>query len=78
MTPERLRAEVEETSAGILSKGPLAVQLAKLSVHMGAETDMKTALMLERLSQAVLFNSEDKNEGARAFLEKRKPSFEGR
>lgn len=78
VTPERLRAEVEETSAGILSKGPLAVQLAKLSVHMGAETDMKTALMLERLSQAVLFNSEDKNEGARAFLEKRKPSFEGR
>lgn len=78
VTPERLRTEVEETSASILAKGPLAVQLAKLSVHMGAETDMKTALMLERLSQAVLFNSEDKNEGARAFLEKRKPSFEGR
>ncbi|WP_281658575.1 enoyl-CoA hydratase-related protein [Halobacillus sp. Cin3] len=78
VTPERLRTEVEDTCASILAKGPLAVQLAKLSVHMGAETDMKTALMLERLSQAVLFNSEDKNEGARAFLEKRKPSFEGR
>ncbi|WP_226580784.1 enoyl-CoA hydratase/isomerase family protein [Halobacillus litoralis] len=78
VSPEALLEEVEKVSAKILAKGPLAVQLAKVSVHMGAETDMKTGLMLEKLSQAVLFNSEDKNEGTTAFLEKRPPLFQGR
>lgn len=76
-SPEHLLDEVREVSEKILSKGPLAVQLAKLSVHMGTETDLKTGLMLEKLSQAVLFNSKDKNEGTKAFLEKRTPVFKG-
>lgn len=76
-TPEQLLDKVREVSEKILSKGPLAVQLAKISVHMGTETDMKTGLMLEKLSQAVLFNTEDKNEGTKAFLEKRAPVFKG-
>lgn len=76
--PDSLLAKVEEVAGQILAKGPLAVKLAKLSVHMGAETDMKTGLMLEKLSQAILFSSEDKNEGTSAFLEKRKPNFKGR
>ncbi|QHT47740.1 enoyl-CoA hydratase/isomerase family protein [Bacillus sp. SB49] len=76
--PEHLKAKVEEVSAKILAKGPLAVQLAKLTVHMGAETDMKTGLLLEKLSQAILFNSEDKNEGTKAFMEKRRAVFQGK
>ncbi|MBX0357613.1 enoyl-CoA hydratase/isomerase family protein [Halobacillus sp. Nhm2S1] len=76
-SPEDLLDKVREVSEKILSKGPLAVQLAKLSVHMGTETDLKTGLMLEKLSQAVLFNSKDKNEGTKAFLEKRTPVFKG-
>ncbi|WLR49185.1 enoyl-CoA hydratase-related protein [Halobacillus litoralis] len=76
-SPENLLDKVREVSEKILSKGPLAVQLAKLSVHMGTETDLKTGLMLEKLSQAVLFNSKDKNEGTKAFLEKRTPVFKG-
>lgn len=76
-TPEQLLDKVREVSEKILSKGPLAVKLAKISVHMGTETDMKTGLMLEKLSQAVLFNTEDKNEGTKAFIEKRAPVFKG-
>jgi enoyl-CoA hydratase len=75
--PENLLGKVEEVAGQILAKGPLAVKLAKLAVHMGAETDMKTGLMIEKLSQAILFASQDKNEGTRAFLEKRKPNFQG-
>ncbi|WP_075035455.1 enoyl-CoA hydratase/isomerase family protein [Halobacillus dabanensis] len=78
VAPEELQDKVEEVSKKILAKGPLAVQLAKVSVHMGAETDMKTGLMLEKLSQAILFNSEDKNEGTKAFLEKRSAVFQGK
>lgn len=76
--PEALLEKVEEVAAQILAKGPLAVKLAKISVHMGTETDIKTGLMLEKLSQAILFNSEDKNEGTSAFLEKRKANFQGK
>jgi enoyl-CoA hydratase len=76
--PENLLEKVKEIADKILAKGPLAVKLAKISVQMGAETDMKTGLMLEKLSQAILLNSQDKQEGTSAFLEKRKPNFIGK
>ena len=40
--------------------------------------DPGTGRNLERLGQSILKKSEDHSEGARAFLEKRKPSFKGR
>lgn len=68
----------KETVRTILSKGPLAVRLAKLAVKSGFETDQRTGQVIERLAQALLFESEDKLEGTSAFLEKRKPDFKGR
>ena len=67
-----------ETAGQILSKGPLAVRLARLAVQTGLETDQKTGLVVERLAQALLYASEDKREGTSAFIEKRKPHFKGR
>jgi len=67
-----------ETTGAILSKGPLAVRLAKLAVQTGFETDQRTGLVVERLAQSVLYASEDKREGTSAFLEKREPEFKGR
>ncbi|SDI48298.1 enoyl-CoA hydratase [Alteribacillus bidgolensis] len=72
---DELLTKTKEWAGSILAKGPLAVRLAKLSVNLGYETDMKTGLAIEKLSQAVLFDSDDKTEGTRAFLEKREPSF---
>lgn len=74
---EELWATVKEKAEKILAKGPLAVRLAKTVMHRGFNADMETALMLEKLAQAVLFESEDKKEGTQAFLEKRKPVFTG-
>ncbi|MEI2340558.1 enoyl-CoA hydratase/isomerase family protein [Priestia megaterium] len=76
--PEELEAKVEEVANQILSKGPLAVKLAKIAVNLGSDVDMKTGLMIEKLSQAILFSSEDKREGTTAFLEKRKPEYQGK
>ena len=70
-----LKEAVERTAAQILSKGPLAVKLAKMAIHTGFDTDMKTGLMIEKLAQAILFSTEDKTEGTSAFLEKRTPEF---
>jgi enoyl-CoA hydratase len=74
---EGLMDKVRTTAATILSRGPLAVRLAKLAVQAGFETDQKTGLVIERLAQAVLFDTEDKREGTVAFLEKREPRFRG-
>jgi enoyl-CoA hydratase/carnithine racemase len=76
--PEALEEAVRDMADTILKKGPLAVRLAKLAIQAGFETDQKTGLVIERLAQAVLFDTEDKREGTSAFLEKREPRFEGR
>lgn len=75
---EKLKKTIEALAETILSKGPLALKMAKLSIHAGYETDQKTGLLIEQLAQAVLFGSEDKKEGTNAFLEKRKPEFAGK
>ncbi|MGE1197533.1 enoyl-CoA hydratase/isomerase family protein [Priestia megaterium] len=59
----------------ILSKGPLALKLAKMVVNRGQDVDLDTALVLEKLAQTVLFASEEKHEGTQAFLEKRRPNY---
>ncbi|GGE15463.1 3-hydroxybutyryl-CoA dehydratase [Marinithermofilum abyssi] len=74
---ERLMEAVEAKAQAILSKGPLAVRLAKLAVRTGLETDQQTGLIVEKLAQCLLYTTEDKREGIAAFLEKRKPQFKG-
>jgi enoyl-CoA hydratase/carnithine racemase len=75
---EALMDAVREIAGQILSKGPLAIRLAKLAVHSGFDADQRTGEVIERLAQTVLYASEDKQEGTTAFLEKRTPKFEGR
>ncbi len=68
----------QATAEAILAKGPLAVRLGKLVIKNGAETDQRTGLLLERLAQALLYSTEDKREGAEAFINKRPAQFAGR
>ncbi|WP_027415338.1 enoyl-CoA hydratase/isomerase family protein [Aneurinibacillus terranovensis] len=75
---EQLWDTVKEKAEKILAKGPLAVRLAKLSVNRGFDLDMDTALTIEKLAQAILFGSDDKNEGTQAFLDKREAVFSGK
>jgi len=70
-----LNEEIEKVAAEIMKKGPIAVELAKFAVHKGLDVDMNTAMWIEKLSQAVAFGTEDKNEGTLAFLEKRNAVF---
>ncbi|MCP3028350.1 enoyl-CoA hydratase/isomerase family protein [Halobacillus sp. A5] len=66
---------IDNLVQSLLSKGKLAVHLAKIAVNQGANTNLETGLMIEKLAQTIAFSSEEKEEGTRAFLEKRKPSF---
>jgi enoyl-CoA hydratase/carnithine racemase len=74
----KLLDEVRAVADRILAKGPLAVRLAKLIVRTGMDADLRTGLVVERLAQALLYTTDDKREGASAFLDKRPASFQGR
>ncbi|HEX5139190.1 MAG TPA: enoyl-CoA hydratase-related protein, partial [Planctomycetota bacterium] len=55
----------------ILAQGSLAVRLAKLNLNNSARTGQDSGLLLEQVSQAVLFESEEKRRRMTEFLEKR-------
>ncbi|HET6399493.1 MAG TPA: enoyl-CoA hydratase-related protein, partial [Candidatus Thermoplasmatota archaeon] len=63
---------------GIAEKAPLAVTGAKQSIDQGLGMDLRAGLQVEQDSVVLLFASEDKDEGLQAFLERRKPRFQGR
>jgi enoyl-CoA hydratase/carnithine racemase len=54
------------------------VQAIREAVRLGADVPLDTALALERRLFERLFDTRDQKEGMRAFLEKRKPVYEGR
>ena len=57
---------------------PFVPRTMKAMVHFGMEASLAGALMLEKYAQGALVQTEDKNEGLNAFLEKRKPNFKGK
>lgn len=77
-TRAELMAAAEEMARQIMKKGPVAVRMAKLCINAGYETDLNTALTLERLAQTIAFSTDDRREGTAAFLEKRPAQFRGR
>lgn len=62
----------------IAQMSPIAVQLAKEAVNRSFETLLDEGLMFERKNFYLTFASEDQKEGMKAFIEKRKPSFQGK
>ncbi|HEV7920931.1 MAG TPA: enoyl-CoA hydratase [Thermoanaerobaculia bacterium] len=57
---------------------PLAVMQIKEAVLAGEDSSLEAGLLLERKAFQLLFATRDQKEGMRAFLDKRKPEFEGR
>jgi enoyl-CoA hydratase len=70
--------EAQALAAKIASKGPVAVRLATEAVRGGLDLTLADGLELEAALFGLVFATEDMKEGTRAFLEKRKPSFQGR
>ena len=67
--------EAKKMAKKIMSKGPIAIRLAKKAIDEGINMTLGEGLKLEAKLFGELFTTEDQKEGARAFLEKRAAQF---
>ncbi|MDQ7850873.1 MAG: enoyl-CoA hydratase-related protein [Armatimonadota bacterium] len=75
---ELVLSEARALAREIASRPPLAVRLAKQAVLKAFDTSLEGGLDYERKCFYLLFATEDKEEGVRAFLARRPAQFRGR
>lgn len=75
---EELIGIAEKTARIIMSKAPIAIQAAKLSINKGINLDIMTGVSFEGEALVAPFSSEDRIEGMTAFLEKRPAKFKNK
>ena len=62
----------------VAGKSQVAVRLTKDAINKAYETSLEEGLAYERRNFLIAFGSEDKSEGMRAFIEKRKAEWRNR
>lgn len=70
--------EAKNLARTIATRPPISARLAKESVLKAFDTSLQDALELERKNFYLLFSTDDAHEGMNAFVEKRRPTFEGK
>ena len=73
-----LYSEAEKMARKILARGPIAIAVSKMVLKASLSSSQEIGLLVEMLGFGVLLSTEDKKEGVKAFLEKRKPEFQGK
>ncbi len=76
--PEELRDAAVAWANELCLRAPLSIAATKKVMRLAMDHDEATCFALEAELQHELRHSEDATEGVNAFLEKRKPRFEGR
>ena len=77
-SPKALDTEVDELALAIADQAPIAVELIKHLVRIAASSSLEVGLAYENDSFTYCMSTLDSREGRQAFLEKRKPRFQGR
>ncbi|OGK99877.1 MAG: hypothetical protein A3E31_01490 [Candidatus Rokubacteria bacterium RIFCSPHIGHO2_12_FULL_73_22] len=75
--PGEVLAAAQELARALAARAPVALRYAKEAVVKGLELPLAEGLRLENDLATLLRTTEDRLEGARAFLEKREPRFTG-
>lgn len=70
--------EALQLAKEIAQFSPVSVQLAKEAINRSFETHLDEGLAFERKNFYMTFASEDQKEGMKAFIEKRKPNYQGK
>lgn len=75
---DRLMEAAQEIARKIADNAPLSVRAIKRLVRLGMDMPLAHAVDVERYAFGLLYGSEDRIEGRKAFAEKRKPKYKGR
>jgi enoyl-CoA hydratase len=75
-TGEALRRGLELASL-VAANAPRQVEMAKAAVRAAEDVPLAAGLHLERQALYLAFTTRDREEGMRAFVEKRPPRFSG-
>jgi enoyl-CoA hydratase len=76
--PGGVLAAAERLAGGLTAGAPLALAAGKRLVDYGLGMDLQAAIAYERETVSVLFTTEDRAEGLKAFRERRPGEFRGR
>lgn len=74
---EKLHSEAKSLAETIASKAPIALKYAKEAISGGLDLTLEQGLRLEADLYFLLHTTADRDEGIKAFLEKRRPDFRG-
>ncbi|HKP11026.1 MAG TPA: enoyl-CoA hydratase [Blastocatellia bacterium] len=75
---EELDSAVDALAARLAAAPGIALAKIKQGLNHGETADLQSALEFEAVNQQACFHSDDFVEGVKAFLEKRKPNFQGK
>ncbi|KEF37469.1 short chain enoyl-CoA hydratase [Schinkia azotoformans MEV2011] len=78
VAPEILLEETVCFAEKIAMQPPLSLRLIKEAVQKAVDYSLYEGMQFERKNFYLLFSSQDQKEGMKAFIEKRKPNFEGK
>lgn len=78
IAPEVLMEETIRFAEKLAKKPPLSLRLIKEAVLKAVDYSLYEGMQFERKNFYLLFSSQDQKEGMKAFIEKRKPNFEGK
>lgn len=73
-----LMTVVQDVAARLATQAPLALGAAKHAVRQGLDRQLAAGLELEAQLFRTVAMTEDAREGTQAFLDKRRPAFQGR
>ncbi len=76
--PDELAARAGALCDELTQAAPISVTMSKRAIDRGLDGSLDEGLRLERACYDVTLFTEDRDEGLRAFAEKRAPRFQGR
>jgi enoyl-CoA hydratase len=74
----KLREATQELINTLIKRSPVILKFAKAAVNRSLETGLSAGMASERDLFIMCFGTSDQKEGAKAFLEKREPEYEGK
>lgn len=75
---DQLLTEAKRMAKRFASRGAIALRMAKSAINEGLRMDLQAGLQYEHQCFSLLFATQDQKEGMEAFLQKRRPHFQGK